>query len=231
MIMVFMKPLATPSRLFLIFFLICPVSALSLELTLEQAVDMALENNPDLRIEKKRLENAVSNVVAKKADYIPVANTNLFYNHTKERYETGRITSDDEDYEFSVVQHLPLGGEFSISYGSKSASVVIPGTEKYSSQINVAYKHRLLKDGLFAPPFCRNQERRIRLFDSGRRGCGFSNRIGQSCEKRLFRTCSISENERHQSTNDGIVRTHIGFGFGTIRIGSFIGNRCDGSPD
>jgi outer membrane protein TolC len=175
---------------FFVFFLILligfPGQVFCLELTLKQAIDLALINNPGFISEKIELTKRLSKVTEKKADYIPRFDLSSSYTYVEDQPSTTGLQQDDQDYKASVIQKLPLGGElsFSYSYGLKYLSsyqseitsfhlgpdfsiepyneMITTGAEdKHYTELELTYTHHLLKDGLFGPAFVLIKEARF----------------------------------------------------------------------
>jgi len=178
------KLLALPSVCILLAFF--PARLYCLELTLEQAIDLALKNNSGLTAEKIELTNRVSKITEEKADYIPIFDLSSTYAREEDQPGTPDLEQDDQDYKASITQKLPLGGElsFSYAYGRKSLSsyqleqtsyllgpdfsiepytemITITGTDEYYTEFDLSYTHHLLKGGLFGPAFVPMKEARF----------------------------------------------------------------------
>jgi len=163
-----------------------PARVCCLELTIEQAIDLALKNNPGLTAEKIELANRVSKTTQQKADYIPTFDLSSTYIRKEDQPTTPDLEQDDQDYRASITQKLPLGGElsFSYAYGRKSLSsyqsettsyglgpdfsiepytemIDIAGTDEYHTKLDLSYTHHLLKGGFFGPAFVPIREARF----------------------------------------------------------------------
>jgi outer membrane protein TolC len=163
-----------------------PNQVFCLELTLKQAIDLALINNPALMSEKIELINRISKITEKKADYIPKFDLSSTYTREEDQPSTPGLEQDDQDYKASITQKLPLGGElsFSYAYGLKYLSsyqseitsfhlvpdfsiepyteiITTADEEKAYTELELSYTHHLLKNGLFGPAFVPIKEARF----------------------------------------------------------------------
>jgi outer membrane protein len=146
-----------------IFFL--PATCFSLELTLEQAVNIALENNSEIQLANLELEIKASEVKKQIASYIPTLSFDSSYTSSKDNPDSSDLKTKNQNYQTGIVQKLPLGGELSISanYGRSgySASFSDSIDDNYYTGINLFFKQSLLKDGILGPSFALIKEKKF----------------------------------------------------------------------
>jgi outer membrane protein TolC len=167
-------------------FSLLPTHVYCLDVTLKQAIGLALKNNPSFRAEEVELSNRVSNVKEKKADYIPRFSLTPSYTLQEGQEENPDLTRENVDYEANITQKIPLGGEISLSYGYSLQSfssyqseitryrlgpnfsiesyadlITVDPEDKHNMKIDLSYTHHLLKDGLVGPAFVPIKEARF----------------------------------------------------------------------
>ncbi|MBU2452602.1 MAG: TolC family protein, partial [Proteobacteria bacterium] len=76
-----------------------PAGCFPLELTLLKAVKLALENNPDVRINSLELEIRQSEIKRKLAEYIPTLNLDSSYTYSKDDPDTSDLTTKNQNYQ------------------------------------------------------------------------------------------------------------------------------------
>lgn len=168
---------------YVIFF---PCFCFSLELTLNEAVKLALKNNTDVRINALELNIRESEIKRKKAEYIPTFHFDSSYKQTENDPDFPDLTIKNQNYQAGITQKIPLGGELSLSvnygkfdYSSYQSGVthyrlgpgffiepftdtqIVASRDNYYTEINLFYTHRLLKDGIIGPAFAPIKESRI----------------------------------------------------------------------
>jgi len=160
--------------------------SLNLELTLPEAVKLALENNPDIRMNRLELGIKQSEVKKKLAEYIPSLNLDSSYTHREDDPDTSDLTTKNQHYMASISQKIPLGGllSLSVNYGrfdyspfhteytsyrlgpgfsieSFTDTMDVASKDDYYTGINLSYSHHLLKDGIVGPAFAPVKESRF----------------------------------------------------------------------
>ncbi len=161
-------------------------SAKSLELSLDEAIILALENNSEVRISRLELEIRNSEVKRQVAQYIPEFTLDSSYTYSEDDPDSSNLYTNNQDYQAVISQKLPLGGELTLSakngksdyssyqmestsYRLDSGFSVEPYTQtstaasrdNYNSEINVFYRQHLLKDGIIGPAFAPIKESRF----------------------------------------------------------------------
>ncbi|MBU1585710.1 MAG: TolC family protein [Proteobacteria bacterium] len=145
-----------------------------------------MENNPDVRINSLELEIRQSEIKRKLAEYIPTLNLDSSYTYSKDDPDTSDLTTKNQNYQAGISQKIPLGGEISLSvnYGrsdysdyqteitnyrlgsgfsveSYTDTLAVAAKDNYYTQINLFYRHHLLKDGIIGPAFIPIKESRF----------------------------------------------------------------------
>ena len=168
------------------FFIIGPVYCFSIELTLHEAVKLALENNSEVRLNNLELEIRKSEIKREQAQFIPILNLDSSYTYREDDPDTSDLTTNNQNYEAGIFQKIPLGGELSLSlnYGRTDFSAYqseftsyrlgpgfsiesftdtmdIASRDNHYTQINLFYRHHLLKDGIVGPAFALIKESRF----------------------------------------------------------------------
>ncbi len=163
-----------------------PADCFSLELTLAQAITLALENNPDIRMNRLELKIQQSEVKKRLAEYIPSLNLDSSYTHKKDDPDTSDLTTKNQHYTAGISQKIPLGGSLSLSvnYGrfdyspfhteftsyrlgpgfsieSFTDTMDVASRDDYYMGISLFYSHHLLKDGIVGPAFAPVKESRF----------------------------------------------------------------------
>ncbi len=167
-------------------FSLLPTHVYCLDVTLKQAIGLALRNNPTFKAEEVELSNRASDVKEKKADYIPRFSLTPSYTWQAGQEEIPDLTWENQDYKASITQKIPLGGEISLSYGYSLQSfssyqseitryrlgpnfsiesytdlITVDPEDKHNMEIDLSYTHHLLKDGLVGPAFVPIKEARF----------------------------------------------------------------------
>jgi len=142
--------------------LFLPIFCFSIELTLEQAVKTALENNSEVQLANLEFEIKDSEVKQQMASFIPLFNFNTSYTSSKDHSDNSHLNTENQNYQAGIVQKLPLGGELSLTanYGKSDYFVSSSDSidDNYYTEINLHYKQSLLKDGIFGPVFAHVKE-------------------------------------------------------------------------
>ena len=163
-----------------------PNQQVNLALTLAQALKLALENNPDIRINRLELGIQQSEVKKKLAEYIPSLNLDSSYTHREDDPDTSGLTTKNQHYMAGISQKIPLGGSLSLSvnYGrfdyspfhteftsyklgpgfsieSVTNTMDVASRDEYYTGISLFYSHHLLKDGIVGPAFASIRESRF----------------------------------------------------------------------
>ena len=163
-----------------------PVYCFPLELTLPEAIKLSLENNSELRINQLELDIRKSEITRKKAEYIPILNLDSSYTYEEDDPGISNKTIKHQKYLAGISQKIPLGGELSLSvnnglfdYSAYQTEFMnfklgpefipelftdtrtIPSQQDiHSIEINLFYRHHLLKDGIIGPSFVPVKESR-----------------------------------------------------------------------
>ena len=151
----------------LLFWILWPVCCFSLELTLHEAVKLALENNPEVWINSLELGIKKSEIKRKLAEYIPTFNLDSSYMHKEDNPDTSDLKIKNQNYQAGISQKIPLGGELSLSvnYGRSDESFTdttdVESKDNHYTEINLFYRHHLLKDGITGPAFAPIKETRF----------------------------------------------------------------------
>ena len=173
-------------HIMLLFLLLWPVCCSPLELTLHEAVKLALENNSEVRMNILELEIKKSEIKRKLAQYIPTFNLDSSYKYAENNPDTSDLKTKNQNYQAGITQKIPLGGELSLSvnYGRSEYSAYqneftnfrlgsgfsvesftdtlgVASKNNYYTELNLFYKHHLLKDGIAGPAFIPIKESRF----------------------------------------------------------------------
>ena len=160
------------------FWILWPGCCFALELTLHEAVKLALENNPEVRLNSLELGIKKSEIKRKLAEYIPTFNLDSSYTHKEDDPDTSDLKTKNQNYQAGISQKIPLGGELSLSanYGRSDYSAYqteftnyrlgpgfsfesftdtmdVESRDNYYTEINLFYRQHLLKDGIVGPAF------------------------------------------------------------------------------
>ncbi|MBT6338148.1 MAG: TolC family protein [Desulfobacula sp.] len=170
----------------------CAISTLwasvsfSLELTLPEAVKLALENNPEIRLNRLELEIKQSEINKKLAEYIPALNLDSSYTYWEDDPDVSELETKNQHYQAGISQKVPLGGllSLSVNYGRSDYSpfytevtnyrlgpgfsiesfpdtMGVASRDDHYTGINLFYSHHLLKDGIVGPAFAPVKESRF----------------------------------------------------------------------
>lgn len=166
--------------------ILVPVYCFSMELTLPEAIKLSLENNSEVRINQLELDIRKSEITRKKAEYIPILNLDSSYTYGEDDPGISDKTTKHQKYLAGISQKIPLGGELTLSVnnglfdysayqteftnfrlGQGFIPELFTDTRTISSQqdihsmeINLFYRHHLLKDGIAGPSFVPVKESR-----------------------------------------------------------------------
>jgi len=142
----------------------------TLNVSLQQAVTLALENNPVLKVEKVRVEQARSRVGQQEGDYNPVFNSGTKFNRG-DVIVASRFYPEGFYNETQMSQNLGIEGKsrigskytFGISYADMhSTSNTQTLSPQYSALLSLGFTQALLRD------FGRsNAETKIRIAEKG----------------------------------------------------------------
>ncbi|WP_300464418.1 TolC family protein [Desulfobacula sp.] len=149
-----------------------------MELTLHEAVTLALKNNSDVRINTLELDIKKSEIKRKLAEYIPVLNLDTSTTNFEDDPDTSELKTKNQNYQARIIQKIPLGGELSlfVNYGrsdysayqtdvtnfrlgpdfsveSFSDTLAVASKDNYYTELNLFYRQHLLKDGILGPAF------------------------------------------------------------------------------
>ena len=158
----------------------------SLELTLPAAVKLALENNPEIRLNRLELEIKQSEIKEKLAEYIPALNLDSSYTYWEDDPDVSELETKNQHYQAGISQKVPLGGllSLSVNYGRSDYSpfytevtnyrlgpgfsiesfpdtMGVASRDDHYTGINLFYSHHLLKDGIVGPAFAPVKESRF----------------------------------------------------------------------
>ena len=161
-------------------------ASFSLELTLPEAVKLALENNPEIRLNRLELEIKQSEIKKKLAEYIPSLNLDSSYTYWEDNPDVSELETKNQHYQAGISQKVPLGGLLSLSanYGRSDYSpfytkftnyrlgpgfsiesftdtMGVASRDDHYTEINLFYSHHLLKDGIVGPAFAPVKESRF----------------------------------------------------------------------
>jgi hypothetical protein len=125
-----------------------------LSLSLEEAVRLAIENNPTLKVEKIRVEQSRSRVDGQKGEFYPLLNstTNLLRrdNIVASRfYPTGLYTDQQESQSVGVEGRTHTGGKLSLTLNYaqlKSSSNTQTLSPQFATNLVFSFTHSLLRD-------------------------------------------------------------------------------------
>jgi outer membrane protein TolC len=125
-----------------------------LNLSLEEAVRLAIENNPNLKVEKIRVEQARARVDGEKGEFYPLLNSTSNFlrrdNIVASRfYPTGLYTDAQGSQSVGVETRTHTGGKLSLtlSYSQlKSSSNTQTLSPQYSTNLVFSFTHALLRD-------------------------------------------------------------------------------------
>lgn len=141
-----------------------------LNLSLEDAVRLAIENNPNLKVEKIRVEQARSRVDGQKGEFDPLLNSTTNFlrrdNIVASRfYPTGLYTDAQGSQSVGVESRTHTGGKLTltVSYAQlRSSSNTQTLSPQFSTNLVFNFTHALLRD------FGRSiVETRIRVAEKG----------------------------------------------------------------
>ena len=125
-----------------------------LELTVDDAVRRALDNNADIAVEKYNPQSSLESVRATEGYYDPY----LFGSLTKSRATSpasnafsggAKVTNTTDVWNFGLSQAVPTGGVFSLSFNNNKQntnSVFTTFNPTYNSSLSVGLTQPLLKN-------------------------------------------------------------------------------------
>lgn len=125
-----------------------------LELSLDEAVERALENNIDIAVEKFSPETARENLRAAKGDYDPFLSAVIDHNDQTQPGSnafTGgdQVTTQSQNWSASVSQQLPTGGGVSLTFNNRKTdtdSIFSTFNPNYNSSLTIGLSQPLLRD-------------------------------------------------------------------------------------
>ena len=125
-----------------------------LSLSLEEAVRLAIENNPTLKVEKIRVEQSRSRVDGQRGEFYPLLNSTTNFlrrdNIVASRfYPTGLYTDQQESQSIGVEGRTHTGGKLSLtlSYAQlKSSSNTQTLSPQFATNLVFSFTHSLLRD-------------------------------------------------------------------------------------
>lgn len=126
----------------------------TLNLTLDDAVRLAVENNPTLKVEKIRVEQARSRVEGERGEFAPLLNSSTNFlrrdNIIASRfYPTGLYTDTQQSANVGVEGRTHTGGKltFTLGYAQlRSSSNTQTLSPQYSTNFVLNFTHALLRD-------------------------------------------------------------------------------------
>jgi len=125
-----------------------------LNFTLEEAVRFAVENNPNLKIEKIRVEQARSRVEEQQGEFYPLLNSTTNFNRrdnivASRFYPSGLYTDAQQSQSLGVEGRTRTGGRLNLtlSYAQmRSSSNTQTLSPQYSTNVIFSFSHALLRD-------------------------------------------------------------------------------------
>src|SRR5262245_16855675 len=131
-----------------------PVLKGELSLTLRQAIELALERNPDLEIQKIRLEQAREQINERKGNYDPLINfRTLAGRHdnviASRFYPTGLYIDTEQSQSIGYESKTTMGGRFNVALDYRrlvSTSNTQTLSPQYSAVLNMTLTQSLLRD-------------------------------------------------------------------------------------
>ena len=125
-----------------------------LPLTLGRAIELALERNPALTVEKIRLEQAREKILEEKGNYDPLFNLRNSIGRrdnvvASRFYPTGLYVDDEQGYGVGLEAKTYTGGRFNLGVDYKklrSSSNTQTLSPQYSATFALTFTHALLRD-------------------------------------------------------------------------------------
>lgn len=170
----------------LVLFFFFPGVSPGIELTLDQAVRIALNNNPEAVLNDLDLAIRHSDIKRKKARYIPQFSIDNTLTYSEDDPDSSDLYTTNQNYHARIEQKIPLGGELSLSmnYGRYDYSgyrsrftnyrlgpgfsiesfddfITVPSRDSHYLELNLFYKQSLLKNGIAGPAFAEIKESRF----------------------------------------------------------------------
>src|SRR5688572_16159546 len=126
----------------------------TLNLTLDDAIRLAVENNPTLKVEKIRVEQARSRIEGERGEFHPLLNSTTNFlrrdNIVASRfYPTGLYTDEQQSQSVGVESRTHTGGKLSLtlSYAQiRSSSNTQTLSPQFSTNVIFNFTHALLRD-------------------------------------------------------------------------------------
>jgi outer membrane protein TolC len=141
-----------------------------LNLTVQQAVQIALENNPSLKVERIRVEQAKSRIEAQKGEFDPLFNSSSIVSHkdnivASRFYPTGLYVDLQKSQVLSVEKRIRTGTRFTagLNYADlRSTSNTQTLSPQFSANLSLGFSQPLMRDfGRYA------NEYRLRIAEKG----------------------------------------------------------------
>lgn len=125
-----------------------------MKLSLQEAVQLALENNPTLKVEKIRVEQARSRINQQKGDFDPLLNSGSIMSHkdnivASRFYPTGLYTETQAAQTLAVETRTRTGGRVNLGLNYAdlhSNSNIQTLSPQYSANLSVGVTQPLLRD-------------------------------------------------------------------------------------
>jgi outer membrane protein TolC len=125
-----------------------------LELTVDDAVKRALDNNADIAVEKYNPQSSLEDVRSAEGYYDPFLfgnlNRNRATNPSSNAFSGGdKVTNTTDNWNLGLSQALPTGGVFSLAFNNNKQntdSVFTTFNPSYNSQLSVGLNQPLLKN-------------------------------------------------------------------------------------
>lgn len=163
-----------------LFFFIIPFmnTSFALELSLQDSVDIAIQNNFDLQKAKTGLQIKESEIAKANSNYIPSFNIGAVRSQKADQKGSEGLTVDGDSYSVSINQKLPFGGtiSFSDTHGKLKYSEfetettdyqltedfsletytvesTVSSKEEYYRNASITFSQPLLKNGIWGPVF------------------------------------------------------------------------------
>jgi len=142
----------------------------ALNLTVQQAVQIALENNPSLKVERIRVEQAKSRIEGQKGEFNPLFNSSSIVSHkdnivASRFYPTGLYLDMQKSQVLSVEKRIRAGTRFTagLNYADlRSTSNTQTLSPQFSASLSLGFSQPLMRDfGRYA------NEYRLRIAEKG----------------------------------------------------------------
>jgi outer membrane protein TolC len=142
----------------------------ALNLTVQQAVQIALENNPSLKVERIRVEQAKSRIEGQKGEFNPLFNSSSIVSHkdnivASRFYPTGLYVDMQKSQVLSVEKRIRAGTRFTagLNYADlRSTSNTQTLSPQFSANLSLGFSQPLMRDfGRYA------NEYRLRIAEKG----------------------------------------------------------------